>query len=83
MSRHEVPDQEQDGHDNMLCDGDHIRSSNFQYLDLFGNGWRKDRMSKKSHERKSINLLTGVEVDMVTTNTSGDAKLQFGSLVTK
>ena len=56
----EVPDEEEDAHDDVLGDRDDVRARDLEDLDTLLNG--------------------SIEIDVVGTDTSGDAKLQVLSL---
>lgn len=38
MSRHKVPDEQEDGHDHVFCDGDHVGAGNLENLHTMLDG---------------------------------------------
>ena len=81
VSGHEVPDEKEDRHHDVFCDGRDIGPSHFQDLNLFVDGCEHERITLDSVSGGACEMvLACIQIDVVTANTSRNAKFQVLSL---
>jgi len=82
VSGHEVPDEQEDRHHHVFCDGGDVGPGHFQDLNLFVDSFEYERIVLlRLGLRGSWEMVrASIQIDMITTNTSSNTKFQVLSL---
>jgi len=78
VSWDEVPDEQENRHHDVLCDGCDVGPGHFQDLNLFVDGFEREQIALLRHDLGCTceTVLASIQVDVITADTSRNAKFQ-------